>query len=108
MQALIDSGRVLDWLLALIALEALLLAGWLAAGRARARGIGVGVAFADLMPNLFAGAFLIAAARSLSMQAQWQWTAAWLALAGLAHAMDLRRRIERRRPVGPGRRINPA
>lgn len=92
MEALFASGRIVDLILALVALEAAALWAW---GRWRASGL---PGFPDLLPNLLAGACLLVALRGALAGAPWPWIAAPLALSLLAHLADLRRR-----GVGPRR-----
>lgn len=80
MSALFDSGRVVDLILALMALEAVALAvllGWR------------GVRLAGVLVNLAAGAGMLLALRGALVGAGWPWIA--LALAGslLAHVVEL-------------------
>ena len=51
-----------------------------------------GVAPADLIPNVLAGAFLLLALRLVLGGAGWMYCAASLAAGGVAHLVDLRRR----------------
>lgn len=53
---------------------------------------GRGVAPRDLLPNLAAGLCLMAAVRASLTGAGWPWLAAGLLAAGLAHAVDVKRR----------------
>jgi hypothetical protein len=53
---------------------------------------GRGVVPRDVLPNMAAGLALMVALRSALTGAGWAWVAASLALAGLAHVADLRRR----------------
>jgi len=93
MSALFASGRIIDAILALVALEAVALAAW----RWRT---GRGLPPAALAANLCAGAALLLALRAALTGAAWSIVAVWL-LAGLAaHAMDLRARIGA--PSAPG------
>ncbi len=90
MQALFTQGSMVDGILALLAAEALVLLwvrrrGYLQAGRI------------DLLAALGAGAGLLLALRSTLRHDPWGIVAGWLALAGLAHAVDLARRIRRDR-----------
>jgi hypothetical protein len=82
---LFASGRIVDLILGLTLLEGLLLALY-------HRRTGRGVAPADLVPNLLAGACILLAARGALVGAWWGWVA--LALAGslVAHLADLGRR----------------
>ena len=88
MQALIESGALIDAILALVAIQFLGLA-WLH----RARGIGP--APRDLWPNLAAGAALLLALRAALTDAAWIFVALWLAVALAAHLIDLRNRWPR-------------
>jgi hypothetical protein len=58
---------------------------------------GRGLAPAELWPNLLSGLALMAALRAALTGAGWHWVALGLALSGLAHAVDLRRRWRHRR-----------
>lgn len=80
----IDAG-VVDLILLLVALEALALLGW-----RKLRG--GGIAPADLLFNLLAGAALLLALRAALAGAGSAWIGAALALALVMHAEDLRRR----------------
>ena len=51
-----------------------------------------GIAPAQLLPNLAAGALLLLALRLSLSNYSWQWTAACLAMAGVANVADLRQR----------------
>lgn len=83
--AWIESGRIVDLILALVVLEALGLAWWL-----RGRG---GVL--PLAPTLVAGACLLVALRAALAGAGWAWIAAALAGALAAHLADLGIRLRR-------------
>ncbi len=82
MSDLFASGRVVDLVLVLVAVEAALLA-W------HCRRSGRGVPVAELLACLAAGACLLLALRAALVGASWVWTAAALAGAGVAHAADL-------------------
>jgi hypothetical protein len=71
--------------MAVTAAEALLLAWW-------HRRTGRGLAPWLLWPNLVSGLALMAALRAAMTGAGWPWVALGLAVSGLAHALDLRRR----------------
>jgi hypothetical protein len=71
-----------DGVLAFAVLEALVLA-------VCCRRSAHGPSFAELAPNLTAGLCLMLALRASLAQSGWHWMALWLALAGLAHAVDL-------------------
>jgi hypothetical protein len=82
---LFSSGRIVDLILGLVALEAMALL-------VHARRTGRGVAPAGLLTNLAAGTCLLLALRSALVDASWRWTAAFLAAALLAHLADLGQR----------------
>jgi hypothetical protein len=85
MADLFASGRLVDFILVVVALEvAALLLYW-----ARARR---GIAPLDLLPNLCAGAFLLLALRATLAGAGWTTASFFLAAAGLAHLTDIYRR----------------
>lgn len=79
------NGRLVDAVIALVLLEALLLA-WLH------RRHGRGPAPADFLGNLAAGLFLLLALRGALVGAAWPWIAASLLAALAAHLYDLSRR----------------
>ncbi len=83
MAELLLSGRLIDLILALVALEVLLL------HLLRSRGA---PPLAALLPNLLAGASLLLALRLALGQASWLWLALALATSLLAHLLDLRQR----------------
>ena len=83
MQQLVASGRIVDLILVLVAVE-LVVFGYIKARR------GSGITWRALLPNLLAGAALLLALRAAITGAAWPWIAAWLAAAGLAHVADLR------------------
>jgi hypothetical protein len=85
MQQLVASGRVVDLILVLVAVELVFL-GYIRARR------GTGIGWRALLPNLLAGASLLLALRAAITGADWPWIAVWLAAAGLAHVADLRTR----------------
>jgi hypothetical protein len=88
MAELFASGRLADLILVIVAIEAaFLLVFWRSTGR--------GVSPGELLPNLFAGAFLLLALRLSLGGAGWQWCCGSLAAAGLAHMIDLGRRWRR-------------
>ena len=94
MEALFASGRIVDLILAAVAVEALLLAGL------RYR-LGAGPPLAGLLANLAAGAALMLALRAALTGSAWPVVAAFM-LAGLvAHGADLALRFRR----GPRRRF---
>jgi len=85
MQQLVASGRIVDLILVLVAVEVVVL-GYIRARR------GSGIEWRALLPNLLAGAALLLALRAAITGAAWPWIAVWLAVAGLAHVADLRTR----------------
>jgi hypothetical protein len=93
MSQLLASGGIVDLILALVAAEALLLAGW-------RRWTGRGLPLGALLGNLLAGACLLLAVRTALTDAPWPWTAAWLGAALAAHLWDLSQRWPR--PPVPG------
>ncbi|ACA18090.1 conserved hypothetical protein [Methylobacterium sp. 4-46] len=90
MSDLFGSGRIVDLVLALVALEAVALTAW----RRRAGRPGL----PGLLVNLASGACLMLALRAALVGAAWTWIALALAGAGIAHALDLRWRL--REPGG--------
>ena len=88
MRELFASGRLVDLILVLVVAEAGLIAVyWRVTGR--------GIRTLDLLPNLVAGAFLLLALRTSLMGQDWTLTCACLAVAGLAHVVDIARRWRR-------------
>jgi len=85
MSDFISSAHAVDLILAIVAVEIVAITlYWHVRGR--------GIAPAQLLPNLLAGALLLLALRlSLSGYA-WPWYTACLALAGIANVADLRQR----------------
>lgn len=88
MAELFSSGRLVDLILLLIVLE-------VAAIMIYRRASGRGLALADLLPNVLAGAFLLLALRSSLADIGWMPISACLACAGIAHAIDIGRRWNR-------------
>lgn len=85
MDDLFASGRLVDLILIVVVIEAaVLLIYWL-----RTRG---GIAPHDLLPNLFAGAFLLLALRATLAGSGWMLASLFLAVAGLAHLTDIAQR----------------
>jgi hypothetical protein len=85
MADLFASGRLVDLILVVVVLEAsALLLYWAWARR--------GIAPLDLLPNLFAGAFLLLALRATLVGSGWMIASLWLSAAGLAHLTDVKRR----------------
>ena len=88
MADLFASGRLVDFILVVVVLEAaVLLLYW-----ARARR---GIAPLDLLPNLCAGAFLLLALRATLGDSGWMIASLCLSAAGLAHLTDVYRRWRR-------------
>jgi hypothetical protein len=88
MAELFASGRFVELILGIVAIEAaLLLIFWRSTGR--------GVSPGDLLPNLCAGAFLLLALRLSLGGAGWELCCGSLAAAGASHLVDLNRRWRR-------------
>lgn len=92
MHALFEGGRIVDLILALMALEAVVL-GLLH------RRTGTGIPLGRLWPNLMAGACLVLALRASLTGAGTAVMASWLALGLAGHFVDLVLRWSR----GPAR-----
>ncbi len=88
MEALFDGGRVIDLILGLMVVEAIALA-------VLYRRTGRGIAPARLLPNLFAGAFLLLALRASLTGAGATAIGSWLALGLVGHLADLALRWSR-------------
>lgn len=85
MADLFANGHLVDLIVTLVVIEAVVLTlYWRRTGR--------GIAPLDLVPNLFAGAFLLLALRVTLAGGGWMLTGGCLAAAGLAHLADLSRR----------------
>ena len=85
MADLFASGRLVDFILVVVVLEAAaLLIYWSRARR--------GVAPLDLLPNLCAGVCLLLALRATLAGSGWMLASLFLAAAGLAHLTDVTRR----------------
>jgi hypothetical protein len=85
MAELFTSGRIVDLILVLVAIEFVVLAVlWSRSGR--------GVAPLRIVANLASGACLLLALRAALTQASWQMVAAFLAAAFMAHLADLMQR----------------
>jgi hypothetical protein len=85
MAELFARGRLVDLILVVVVLEAAaLLAYWHGARR--------GIGPFDLLPNLCAGAFLLLALRITLAGSGWMMATGCLAVAGLAHMIDIYRR----------------
>lgn len=88
MADLFASGHLIDLILIIVLLEA---AGLMWLWQSRGRGI----APADLLPNLCAGAFLLLALRFTLSGGGWMMACLCLALAGVANVVDISRRWRR-------------
>lgn len=88
MEALFQSGRVVDLILLLIVMELLALAAWRGSGR-------VAPALADVLPYLLSGAALLVALRVALTAGSWPLMALALLFAFAAHLYDLYRRWPR-------------
>jgi hypothetical protein len=89
MADLFASGRLVDIVLILIVLEVVAIALY-------KRNTGRGIALADLLPNILAGAFLLVALRVSLAGGGWAAVSGCLACAGIAHVVDVGRRWQRR------------
>ena len=87
MEQLFASGRIVDLILVLVALEAFALI-------VAHRMWGIGPRPADLLPNLAAGALLLLAVRSALLSHAWTTIALCLGAALAAHLVDLWRRLQ--------------
>ena len=88
MADLFASGHLVDFILAVVAVEAAaLLVYWARTKR--------GVAPLDLLPNLCAGVFLLLALRATLAGSGWMVASICLSAAGLAHLVDVYRRWRR-------------
>ena len=85
MADLFASGRLVDFILFVVVLEAaVVLLYWSRARR--------GIAPLDLLPNLCAGAFLLLALRATLASGGWTLAILCLSAAGVAHLIDVYRR----------------
>ena len=85
MIAFLSGVHVVDLILIVVAAEtAAITLYWRKTGR--------GIAPAQLLPNLLAGALLLLALRLALSNYAWPWYSACLALAGVANVVDLRQR----------------
>lgn len=80
-EPLFASGRIIDWILIALVLEAVLLA---LISRGPRRGL-----LRTLAPTLVSGALLMLSVRLALVQTWWGWIAAVLALALVSHLIDL-------------------
>ena len=88
MSDLVASGRIVDIIIAFVALECVLLVIY-------RNMTGHGIAPLDIVFNLLAGACLLLALRAALAGSGWIWIAAWLSAALVAHLADLARRWPR-------------
>ncbi|NBB92901.1 MAG: hypothetical protein GVY32_07020 [Gammaproteobacteria bacterium] len=88
MGALFESGLIVHLILALMAVEAVIICIFALSRRDR-------LPVAGLLLNLAAGACLLLALGAVLEGAAWQVTGAWLALALLAHVADVVQRLRR-------------
>ena len=85
MSDLFASGRLVDLILLIVAIEAIvLIVYWRATGK--------GIAPRNLLPNLIAGALLLLALRLTIAGAGWMAICGCLAAAGVANVVDVMRR----------------
>ena len=85
MSDLFASGRLVDLILLIVAIEAVvLIVYWHKTGK--------GIAPRNLLPNLIAGALLLLALRLTLAQAGWMAICGCLAAAGVANVIDIMRR----------------
>jgi hypothetical protein len=88
MNWLFTSGRIIDIILGLVAIEAAILLIW-------RRATGGGISPANLLSNLAAGSFLLLSVRLALAGAWWGWIGLSLLAALLAHVWDLVGRWQR-------------
>jgi hypothetical protein len=88
MSDLFAGGRIVDLIIAGVALEAVVVLAWRAA-------FGRGPAPTSFLSNLLSGAFLLIALRNALVGAGWPWIALCLLAALVAHIADLIARWER-------------
>ena len=86
MTELFASGRIVDLILVMVAIEALVLLTY-------GFRTGLGVSAGSLLINLLAGVFLLLALRSALIGSHWVWTSAWLGAGLFAHIADLAQRL---------------
>lgn len=82
MSDLFAGGRIIDWILLLIVLEAVALGAW-------HRRSGRGIPLRQVLGTLASGAALMLALRASLAGQPWTMVALWLSLALLAHLADL-------------------
>jgi hypothetical protein len=91
MAELFATGRAVDVVLLVIALEALLLVGWRLL-------TGGGLALGQIALALLPGIMLLLALRAALLQSAWIWIAVFLVLSFPLHLIDLSRRMRERQP----------
>lgn len=84
--ALFESGRIIDFILAFVAVEAVLLIAY-------ARRVGIGMPLGDVIVCILPGVMLMLALRGALAEAGWPWIALCLVGALAGHLADLRRRL---------------
>lgn len=84
----LSSGHIAEFILALLAVEAVVL--FIVARR---RGEAGSLLFQKLAPMLLSGMFFALALRAALQNHAWPWLALWLSLAGASHILDLRQRL---------------
>jgi hypothetical protein len=92
MAELFASGRAVDVVLMVIALEAVLLFGWRSLK-------GGGLALGHVALSLLPGIMLLLALRAALVQSSWIWIAVFLVLSFPLHLIDLGRRMRERQPT---------
>ena len=88
MEAFFASGLAADLVIAAVLIELVVLVALTLSGRRPS-------AFGDFAPNAIAGLSLALAVRLTSGGAAWGWIAACLSAAGVAHVVDLSRKLNR-------------
>ncbi len=86
MAALFESGRIIDFILAFAAVEAILLVAY-------RRRVGGGMPAGDVIVCILPGVMLMLALRAALAEAAWPWIALCLVGALAGHFADLRRRL---------------
>ncbi len=89
MRDLFSSGHIVDFILAVMVLEAIILVS-------RKRVTGRGMTIIEIITGLIPGACLLLAVRAALTEAWWGWIALSLTAAGISHASDLGLRLRRK------------
>ena len=97
MEQLFASGRIIDLILVVFAVEAAIVLVTLRWSGVLPSGRGVG----GLLANIAAGACLLLAVRAALTDSAWQWVALWIGLSLPFHLADLATRWGR--PAAPGK-----